>query len=157
MNGIVVVDASFAVKWLVEEEDSDKAHAALESWVVQDVARIAPYLLPFEVANALHRRVARGELSIANSARMMTRLLGSRLELHHSPSLHARAIELANQLNQGAVYDAHYLALAEEFGCDLWTADARFYKAASQQIDNVRCLGDFENPSAGEDGDPDAD
>ena len=150
MNGVVVVDASLAVKWLVEEEDSDKAHAALESWVAQDVTRIAPYLMPFEVANALHRRVARGELSIANSARMMTRLLGSRLELHHSPGLHGRALELASQLSQGAVYDAHYLALAEEFGCELWTADQRFYEAASQGANIVRCLGSPDNPPTGE-------
>ena len=85
MNGFVVVDASLVVKGLVDEEDSDKAHAVLESWVAQDVTRIAPYLMPFEVANALHRRVVRGELSVGNSARMMTRLLGSRLELHQSP------------------------------------------------------------------------
>ena len=75
MSGFVVVDASLAVKWLVDEEDSDKAHSVLESWVTQDVTRIAPYLMPFEVANALHRRVLRGELSVGNSARMMTRLL----------------------------------------------------------------------------------
>ena len=52
MSGSVVVDASQAVKWLVEEDDSDKAHAALQSWVAQDITRIAPHLLPFEVANA---------------------------------------------------------------------------------------------------------
>ena len=42
VNGSVVVDASLAVKWLVEEDDSDKAHAALQSWVAQDITRIAP-------------------------------------------------------------------------------------------------------------------
>ena len=31
VNGSVVVDATLAVKWLVEEDDSDKAHAALQS------------------------------------------------------------------------------------------------------------------------------
>ena len=36
VNGFVVVDASLAVKWLVEEDDSDKAHAVLQSWVAQD-------------------------------------------------------------------------------------------------------------------------
>ena len=64
MSGSVVVDASLAVKWLVEEDDSDKAHAALQSWVAQDITRIAPHLMPFEVANALHRRVLRGELNV---------------------------------------------------------------------------------------------
>ena len=144
MNGFVVVDASLAVKWLVDEEDSDKAHAILESWVAQDVTRIAPYLMPFEVANALHRRVARGELSVGNSTRMMTRLLGSRLELHQSPGLHVRALELASQLSQGAVYDAHYLALAEEFGCELWTADQRFRLAVDQRVESVRWIGDYD-------------
>ena len=48
MNGFVVVDASLAVKWLVEEDDSDKAHARLQSWDAQDKTRITPYLLPFE-------------------------------------------------------------------------------------------------------------
>ena len=101
MTEFVVVDASLAVKWLVDEDDSDKAHAVLESWVTHDVTRIAPYLMPFEVANVLHRRVLRGELSVSNGARMMTRLLGSRLELHQSTGLHVRALELASQLSQG--------------------------------------------------------
>ena len=43
VNGSVVVDASLAVKWLVEEDDSDKAHAVLQSWVAQDITRIAPH------------------------------------------------------------------------------------------------------------------
>ena len=44
--------------------------------------------------------------------------------------LHVRALESATDLQQGAVYDAHYLALAEDFGCELWTADQRFHRAA---------------------------
>ncbi len=143
MNGLVVVDASLAVKWLVDEEDSDKAHAVLESWVARGVTRIAPYLMLFEVANALHRRVARGELSVDNSARMMTRLLGSSLELRQSPGLHVRALELASRLSQAAVYDAHYLALAESLNCELWTADYRLYRMASSEAENVRWIGEF--------------
>ena len=146
MSGSVVVDASLAVKWLVEEDDSDKAHAVLESWVAQDVTRIAPHLMPFEVANALHRRVLRGELNIGDSTRMIARLVESRLELHHPPGLHARALQLASQLNQGAAYDAHYLALAESVDCELWTADERFYRAASQNVDNLRWKGEFVAP-----------
>ena len=146
MNGAVVVDASLAVKWLVEEDDSDKAHAALQSWVAQDITRIAPYLMPFEVANALHRRVLRGELNVDSSTRMIARLLESRLELHQPPGLHVRALQLASQLNQNAAYDSHYLALAESVGCELWTADVRFYRAASPVVDNLRWIGEFVAP-----------
>ena len=146
MSGAVVVDASLAVKWLVEEDDSGKAHAVLQAWVARDVIRIAPHLMPFEVANALHRRVLRGELNVVDSTRMIARLLESRLELHQPPKLHVRALQLASQLKQNAAYDAHYLALAESFGCELWTADERFYRAASPSIDNVRWLGEFAEP-----------
>ena len=117
MSGSVVVDASLAIKWLVEEDDSDKAQAILQSWVAQDVTRIAPYLMPFEVANALHRRVLRGELNVSQSALLRSLLLDSRLELHHSSSMHVRAMQLAGELRQGAAYDAHYLALAESLDC----------------------------------------
>ncbi len=92
MSGVVVVDASLAVKWLVEEEDSDKAHALLESWVVEDVTRIAPSLMPFEVANVLHRRVIRGDFGISVATLLMSRLLESRVQFHHIAKLHARAI-----------------------------------------------------------------
>ena len=147
MSGSVVVDASLAVKWLVEEDDSNKAHAILQSWVAQDITRIAPYLMPFEVANVLHRRVLRGELNVGDSTRMIERLLESRLELQQPPGLHVRALQLASQLNQSAAYDAHYLALAESVGCELWTADERFYRAVSPGIDSVRWIGEFGVPT----------
>ena len=145
MNGFVVVDASLAVKWLVEEDDSDKAHAILQSWDAQNITRIAPHLLPFEVANVLHRRVVSGDLRVEDSTQMIAHLLGSRLELHHPPGLHARALELAAQLKQGAAYDSHYLALAEEFDCELWTGDRRFHRAA-QTVGNIHWLGAWTIP-----------
>ena len=146
MNGSVVVDASLAVKWLVEEDGSDKAHAALQAWTAQGITRIAPYLMPLEVANALHRRVLRGELNVGDSTRMIARLLESSLELHQPPGLHVRALQLASQLNQNAAYDAHYLALAESVGCELWTADERFYRATNPGIETVRWIGEFVAP-----------
>ena len=145
MSGYVVVDASVATKWLVREEHTDKALAILSAWHDEDITPAAPYLLPFEVANALHRKVSRGQLSVGDTARMISQLLSSRLELHHTAELHVRALELASELRQGAVYDAHYLALAEEFGCELWTADQRFHRVA-EGAGNVHWIGDWAVP-----------
>ena len=77
-----------------------KLRSFAQSWVAQDITRIAPHLMPFEVANALHRRVLRGELNVGDSTRMISRLLESRLELHLPPGLHVRALQLASQLKQ---------------------------------------------------------
>ena len=145
MSGYVVVDASVAIKWLVREEHTDEALAFLSALHDEDVTPAAPYLLPFEVANALHRKVLRDQLTVRDTARMISQLLSSQLELHQTAELHVRALELATQLQQGAVYDAHYLALAEEFGCELWTADQRFHQAA-EGAGNVHWIGDWTMP-----------
>ena len=68
-------------------------------------------------------------------------MLASGIELREPPRVHSRALELAEQLGQGAAYDAHYLALAETLDCELWTADERFYRAVVSDHSNVRWIG----------------
>ena len=46
MSGLVVVDASLAFKWLVSEENSDKARALSRSWADEGIQAAAPYLMP---------------------------------------------------------------------------------------------------------------
>ena len=146
MNGVVVVDASLAIKWLVSEENSDKACAISRSWANAGIQTAAPYLMPVEVTNALHRRVVRGELTVEDAIRLLEYLLASGIELRDEPGLQVRALQLASRLRQGAVYDAHYLALAEALGCDFWTADQRFYRAAVSVTQNVRWIGESAAP-----------
>lgn len=142
MNGSVVVDASLAIKWLVDEDYSDEARAIARSWEMRGVGPAAPHLMPVEVTNALHRRVVEQELSVDEAVDLLEFLLSSGLELHEPPGLHRRALELASLLQQGAAYDSQYLALAETLNCDLWTADERFHRAASQAARNIRWIGE---------------
>jgi predicted nucleic acid-binding protein len=41
-----------------------------------------------------------------------------------------RAVAWSQQLRRANTYDCFYLALAEERGCDLWTADSRLFNLA---------------------------
>jgi predicted nucleic acid-binding protein len=141
MNGPVVVDASLAVKWLLPEVHSDKAVALARSWAEGGTQPVAPYLMPVEVANALHRRVVRNEVTVEAAFRLLENLLASGIELREPPRLHSRALEIASKLRQDAAYDAHYLALADILRCELWTADERFYRVASGAFAQVRWLG----------------
>ena len=131
MNGHVVVDASLAFKWLVREIYTSEANALGRSCNSQGTRIAAPYLMPVEVTNALHQRVVRGDLTLEAATQRMESLLSSGLELYQPTHLYRRALELASQLGLGATYDAHYLALAETLGCELWTADEKFFRAAS--------------------------
>ncbi len=146
MSDYVVVDASLVFKWLVEEEDTDKAEAVLEDWDRRGVTLAAPYLMPFEVINALHGRVRRGDLTFEQAAFLFEDRISSEIELYYTPTLHRRALELASELGQGAVYDAHYLALAEILDCEMWTADERFYRSASPASARLRLLTEFVAP-----------
>lgn len=142
MNDHVVVDASLAFKWLVKEVHTDEANNLGRLWNSQGIRVAAPHLMPVELTNALHQRVVRGELTVEAATQRLASLLSSGLELHQPPPIYGRALALARQLRQGATYDAHYLALAEMLGCDLWTADERFYRAVSPVVGRVRWVGE---------------
>ena len=64
-------------------------------------------------------------------------------EIRESPQLHLRALELARELQQPAVYDTHYLALAEILDCDLLTADERFFNSVKERNPRVRWLSHY--------------
>jgi predicted nucleic acid-binding protein len=144
MNSSVVVDASLAVKWLVNEAHTEKAVVLARSWARAGFQPVAPHLMPVEVSNALHKRVTRREISLEAAIHLLEGLLGAGIEFREPAGLHRRALELAGQLRLDSVYDAHYLALAESIGCELWTADERFYRAASTVHGRLKWLGNFE-------------
>jgi predicted nucleic acid-binding protein len=143
VSGLVVVDASLAVKWSVREVHSDKAYALAHAWAREGVYPVAPYLMPVEVANALYKRVIRKEISLQEATSLVEGLFSTGIELREPARVHVKAMELAVELKQDAVYDAHYLALAEVLNCELWTADERFYRAASSGHIQVRWIGSF--------------
>ena len=139
-----VVDASLTVKWVVDEEDSGKALALYHGWAASGVRIAAPHLMLAEVANALHRKVADGGLALQVAIEALEYMMSAlKIEFRNPPNIHAGALRLADRLDQGAVYDSIYLALAERLDCELWTADRRFYRAARGFSDRIRWLGDF--------------
>ena len=143
MSGYVVVDASVACKWLVEEEHSAKAETLARHWVEAGLHLAAPQLMPYEVSNALHRRVGRGEIAVDVATGLLENLMTIGIAFHRGPGLHRSAIELAGRYRRGAAYDAHYLALAEDLDCELWTADRRFYEAVKDCDPRLRLLREF--------------
>ena len=52
-----------------------------------------------------------------------------------------RADELATEHNRPTAYDARYLAVAERYQCDFWTADERLFNAVNGNFPRVHWLG----------------
>jgi len=144
VNGYVVVDASLAIKWVLKEPYADEALAIASEWATAEIRPVAPCLLLVEATNVLHRRAALGQISPSQAKQLLAGLLGMGIEIRESPQLHLRALELAQELQRPAVYDTHYLALADILGCDFWTADERFYNSVKERQSRVKWLGEFE-------------
>jgi predicted nucleic acid-binding protein len=144
VNGYVVVDASLAVKWVLKEPYADEALALAREWASTGTKPAAPCLLLVEATNVLHRRAALGQISSSEAKQLLAGLMSMGIEIRESPQLHLRALELAQELQRPAVYDTHYLALAEILGCDLWTADERFFNSVKKRQPRVKWLREFE-------------
>ena len=141
MNGAVVVDASIVVKLLVHEPNTRQVEDLARSWRFNGVRVVAPYFMPVEVTNAIYRKARVQLISMEEATRLVANLWDLGVQLRQSQGLHLRAIGLAAGLQQNAVYDSHYLALAESLDCDFWTADQRFYRAVTDSFPRVRCVG----------------
>lgn len=116
----VVVDASVAVKWFVEDTGSDVARMLLD----RRDRLIAPELVIAEVSNALWRLWMAGRIG-AEQADLAAARVGSLFdELCPMAPLAPRALALARSLNHSA-YDCFYLSLAEAEKTAVITHDAR--------------------------------
>lgn len=114
----LVVDASVAIKWVIDEPGTTEA-LALRRYRLS-----APDLLIPECANILWKKVRRRELG-EPEALLAARLL-ERADVDLVPM--RRTLELATKLAMlldHPAYDCTYLSLAQSSGCSFVTADER--------------------------------
>jgi predicted nucleic acid-binding protein len=124
MATTLIVDASIAVKWLLNEEGSEHARKAVQGY---DLA--APAFLQLEVFHVVWRRSRRGEATTAqlrDALPALSRLIGN---FERDEPLVPKAAEIA-VAHALAIYDCLYLALALQHEAPLITADQKQFAAA---------------------------
>lgn len=118
-----VVDTSVAIKWIVDEEGSDKAE------LLQGADMVAPALLRIEAGNVLRTIAAKQALTQERAIDLFLFMQTAPVTIIEADEpLERRALELALALGH-PVYDCVYLALAERMERRLITADRRFIRA----------------------------
>jgi predicted nucleic acid-binding protein len=139
----IVIDASVALKWVLDEPGQDAADALLDQELV------APALWLVEAANALWRRGHRGEISDEEAEERLAELFNAPVTTVAIEDDLPAAIRLANRLGH-PVYDCLYLALALRESTRVVTADARFLaavQAAPDLAQAVELLGASKPPT----------
>ncbi len=132
-----MVDTSVAFKWFLEcgEEFVEEAYAVLDEQIEGRVSLAAPASMPVELANAL--RYSKHDRDDVLAALEDLDLTHVELFEPTSQRLHAAA-ELAYRHGL-SIYDALFLALAEELACPLVTADRRAFAGIETGVE-IRLL-----------------
>lgn len=126
----VCADASFLVKLVLPEDGSDRAKALWDEWGENAISVLAPTLILYEFTSSVNKYVQRKWLSPDRGHQALDFLLRLPLELVGGGALHLTAFTIATQAAMGSAYDAHYIAVARDLNCVLWTGDRRMYGTA---------------------------
>jgi predicted nucleic acid-binding protein len=140
---MICTDSSVAAKWTFVEAHSGEARALLRDALARQEPIVAPPLLPSEVATIIRQRMRQGQVRLDEARALLTQFLALPITLQAPGTLYDRALVLADRHNLPAVYDAHYVALAELLGATLWTADQRLLRALSGRLPFVRSIADY--------------
>jgi len=144
---LICFDASVLVQWLLPEAHSAQAAALLKAAVSSREVIVAPPLLPFEIANALRKRVVRNLLPPSEVAGLIQRFDSLPISLRTPAGLHRQALDVAELFGLPAVYDGCYIVLAQQLGCDFWTDDQRLLDTLNNRLPLVRWIGNYSVPS----------
>jgi predicted nucleic acid-binding protein len=138
------IDASVVLKLVFKgESHRSTARRLLRDSIANDDILIAPAFFESEVDSAVRKRVFEGAMTVAEAKRAYKGLDDVEVEIVSHARMRTRAREIAQQYNQRSVYDSVYAALAELRGCDLWTADKKFYDAVKGKLKFVKFLPDY--------------
>ena len=143
MTDAVVIDASVALKWVIAEELSNGAHSFLEDCRRFRHRIVAPPHLHSEVANALHQRFRRKDLSEDETDEALANFSALGIQIIAPPDLYQKALTIARGHQLPSIYDALYVSLADTLKVDLWTDDQRLLKALRTALPWVRAIADY--------------
>ena len=124
-----VIDASlFAAAWIPSQ------HRPEAELVLQSGRELfAPMLVRVEFHNLVHRLYRRRLMDGDEADARLARLDALALTIVDEPSWLGRATAIARRYNQAHIYDAIYLACAEDLDAELWTCDARFVRSFGRE------------------------
>lgn len=122
-NGLVV-DASVAVKWHLRDEGLvQEAEALLDRYLARRLTLAAPSFIRYELANTLEQARRQERITADQATKELVTFL--QLRVHAEQDTDA-LVELARDVAErigASVYDATYIAFAEQTGLGFVTDD----------------------------------
>ena len=128
----IVVDASITIQALLPVV-SGKAFTHFEHWRQNHLQLKAPDIWSAEVVTVLHKAVFHRWITHEDGRNLLHELPALGIVVIPSDEhICEAAFEWAERLGQSTAYDGFYLALSQQLGVELWTADKRLANRAGQ-------------------------
>jgi predicted nucleic acid-binding protein len=129
---IVVLDASVALAWMINQAQTPRAIALRKRDVTNEATIIVPSLFTAEVCSGLLKFVARKEITSQYAYQTIEAILFEIADEVRPPPLGVAAVRSARRAEAigASYYDNQYIDLALELRTELWTVDERCRAAA---------------------------
>ena len=147
MTSWVVADSGIPLATVLVEPNRERAKALLRYWASNDIQVAAPTLFRYEIVAVIRKHVYRDTFTLEDGLRARNQLMSEPVHLMMTDDLLRRGYELATQFNRPTAYDTQYLAVAENLGCDFWTADEKMFNVFSVALPWVKWIGNFTLPN----------
>lgn len=118
-----VLDASVALKWVLQEPDRQKALDLREDFRNGIHELLAPEIFHVEIGHVFSKMHRQHKLSQQDAEIYLAEVMSTPPHLHPTQPLMPRAYEMSLQ-DRKSLYDCLYLALAEQENCSVVTADS---------------------------------
>jgi predicted nucleic acid-binding protein len=135
----VVIDANAFVVLALDDRRAPVVEARLREWRDEGEVLHAPELLRYEVANALARALAAGQLTATGVTRAWELITTVPVALHRLDEGPV-VVAMTQRLERKSAYDAAYVVLADQLGVDLWTLDGPLARNAETRGLPVRLI-----------------
>jgi predicted nucleic acid-binding protein len=139
MTNPIVLDASLAVSWCIQDEQTEETEEILDSFA-GGFRALVPALWLWEVNNILLVAERRGRLTYAKRKQQIAILRSLPIEIDEDAAEHTWSDTNSLARTYGlTVYDASYLELALRLGIPLGSLDSELRTAATKKA-SVKCL-----------------
>lgn len=126
----VVVDASVCLKWVFEEEDSEKARNLFTLSERGDILLLAPEIWEYEIVNGFASAILKNKLSYALSKKLLRMVLKASPQMISTHGLLLKSLGNCHKYRISA-YDSAYITLAVENRIILVSADGKLVQKVS--------------------------
>lgn len=133
-----VLDTSVVAKWFLQEEGSDRAELYLSDLLQGAVRVVVPPLMFYELASIFWQRRKDG-LTSADAGSLWAELSTLPLDVTSGSDLLPQALSYSFRY-EISPYDAVFVVLARNLGCDLVTADHVLWSKLHQSCSWLRKL-----------------